>query len=90
MGAGQKRSAALARRHRPDAAGRCGESNEEAVQLVHPLLEAEDVVGALEQEVGAEAVAPSHLDGEAADVPDLELAAPDEEPALPAHARGAR
>jgi hypothetical protein len=67
-------------------AARCrGCGHEQAVDLVHALLEAHHVVGPLEEEVRAESVATGHLDGEATHVADLQFAATREHPPLLLH-----
>ena len=51
---------------------------QERVQLVDPLLELQNLVGAGRQQIGVEPVAPHHLDGEPADVAELDLASSSE------------
>lgn len=70
----RKRRAALATSEGPEwTPGGDEGSHQQRVDLVETLLEHEDVVGPLDEQVGAKAVAPHHLDGEAPDVPDLDL-----------------
>jgi len=90
MGARQEGRAAAAGRHGAHPAWSGGDGDQESVQLVHALLQAEDVVGPLEEELWTKAIAAGHLHSEAAHVADLDLAAAREDAALPAHARGAR
>lgn len=90
MGAGEQRCSAAAGGHRAHPARGGGERDQESVQLVHALFQAEDVVGALEDELGTKAVAASHLHGQPADVSELDLAPAREKAALTAHACGAR
>jgi hypothetical protein len=74
MDAWRKRRAALAARERSERTPGGDEGGrQQRVDLVETLLEHEDVVGALDKEVGAKTVAANHLDGEAPDVPDLDL-----------------
>jgi hypothetical protein len=61
--------------HPAKGAASCGNrGEEEGVELVEPLLDPEDVGRPLDEQVGAEAVAANHLDREASDVANLDLA----------------
>jgi hypothetical protein len=72
----RKRRAALAASERSERTPSGDErGRQQRVDLIETLLDHEDVVGALDEQVGAKAVAPNHLDGEAPDVPDLDLTA---------------
>ena len=76
MHPGGERRAALAARKASKRASRRGErGHEERVELVQPLLDQEDVTRALDEELGAKAIAADHLDGQAAHVAHLDLAA---------------
>jgi hypothetical protein len=69
----KRRAALAARKSSKWAPGGDDRSHQKRVDLVETLLEREDVVGALDEQVGAKAVAPNHFDGEPSDVPDLDL-----------------
>jgi hypothetical protein len=49
---------------------------------VHALLDREDVPGSLDQELRTKAIAADHLDGQAADVANLDLSPPHERAAF--------
>jgi hypothetical protein len=73
---GGERSAALAVRKGSKRASRGGErGREERVELVQSLLDQEDVASALDEELWAKAISADHLDGQAAHVAHLDLAA---------------
>jgi hypothetical protein len=76
MHSGGERRAALATRKGSQRASCRGErGHEERVELVEPLLDQEDVTRALDEELGAKAIAADHLDGETAHVANLDFAA---------------
>jgi hypothetical protein len=84
VGAHEKRRAAAAPRGSGQAT-RCGcGSEEKRVELVHALLDLQDITGAFDQKLGTKAVAADHLDGQAAHVPNFGLSPPDERAALAA------
>jgi hypothetical protein len=83
--ADEKRSATEAPRCPGQATRRrCG-GEEKRVELVHALLDLENVTGTLDQKLGTKAVTADHLDGQAADVPNLYLSPPHERTALSPH-----
>lgn len=89
MDARRKRRTALAARKRSQRPARRDErGHEERVELVQPLLDQKDVAGALDEKLGPKAVAANHLDGEAADVANLDLAPARESVPLMAHTPG--
>ena len=90
MGAGEERCSAAAGGHGTHPARSGGERDQEPVQLVHALFQAEDVVGPLEDELRTKTVAASHLHGQPAHVAELDLAPAREEASLPAHTCRAR
>ena len=90
MGTGEERCSAPASGHGTHPARSGGERDQETVQLVHALLQAEDVAGPLEDELRTETVAASHLHCQSAHVAELDLAPASEEASLPAHVCGAR
>ena len=90
MGAGEERCSAAAGGHGTHPARSGGERDQEPVQLVHALLQAEDVVGPLEDELRTKTVAASHLHGQPAHIAELDLAPAREEASLPAHTCRAR
>jgi hypothetical protein len=72
---GERRAALAARKGSKWASGRGERGREERVELVQPLLDQEDVARPLDEELGAKAIAADHLDGQAAHVVNLDLAA---------------
>ena len=90
MGAGEERCSAAAGGHGMHPARSRGERDQESVQLVHALFQAEDVVGPLEDELRTKTVAAGHLHGQPAYVADLDLAPAREEAPLAPDACGAR
>jgi len=90
MSAGEERCSAAAGGHGTYSPRGGGERDQESVQLMHPLFQAEDVVGAFEDELRTKTVAASHFHRQPADVAELDLAPAREEASLPAHACGTR
>jgi hypothetical protein len=90
VGAARERRSALAPRHPAHASGRRGGRDEDRVELVDPIFDRDHLRGALEQELGPEAIAPVHLDGQPADVPDRLLSPAHERAALAAEAARVR
>jgi hypothetical protein len=90
MGAWEDRRAALAELHRPRPARDRARREHEAVELEHPLLEGQDVTCPLDEQLRSEPVAPHHLDGQAADVADLDLALARQPASLAKHPAGRR
>ena len=86
MAAGEERCSAPAGGHGTHPARSGSERDQESVQLVHTLFQAEDVVRPFEDELRPKTVAACHLHGQSAHVAELDLAPAREEASLPAHA----
>jgi hypothetical protein len=88
MRARKKGRSAATPGHRPHSPRGRGNRHEETVQLVHALLEAQDVGRPIEEQLGPKPIPARHFHRQAADVADLYLASAREETSLTAHAGG--